>query len=174
MFCGLLIFFFFFFQAEDGIRDKLVTGVQTCALPIYMSDLEMVRLMMLNMDPPEHTKLRKIVNRGFTPKRIRDLTQILEQRAASVIDDVIEQGECDFITAVACELPLQAIADLLGVPQEDRHLVFDWSNRMIGFDDPDLRTSAEDGEIAAAELYGYAESLAAERLREPRDDIVTA
>jgi cholest-4-en-3-one 26-monooxygenase len=138
------------------------------------SDLEMVRLMMLNMDPPEHTKLRKIVNRGFTPRRIRDLSEILERRAATVVDDVIEQGECDFVTAIACELPLQAIADLLGVPQEDRHLVFDWSNRMIGFDDPDMRTSPEDGEIAAAELYAYAEALAAERLREPRDDIVSA
>jgi cholest-4-en-3-one 26-monooxygenase len=137
-------------------------------------DLDMVRMMMLNMDPPEHTQLRKIVNRAFTPRRIRDLTETLRRRSATIVDGVIDQGGCEFVTEVACELPLQAIADLLGVPQEDRHLVFDWSNRMIGFDDPEMRTSPEDAQIAAAELYAYAEALAEERRSAPRDDIVSA
>ena len=136
--------------------------------------LDMMRMMMLNMDPPEHTKLRKIVNRGFTPRRIRELTEILDRRATTIVDDIIERGECEFVTSVACELPLQAIADLIGIPQEDRHLVFDWSNRMIGSEDPDMHSSPEDTQNAAAELYAYAEALAAERQREPKDDIVTA
>ena len=136
--------------------------------------LEMSRLMMLNMDPPQHTQLRKIVNRGFTPKRIRALMEVLEQRAALIVDDIIDRGSCDFVSEVAAELPLQAIAEFLGVPQEDRRMIFDWSNKLIGFDDPEFRTSEEQATEAATQLYAYAEGLAAERQANPRDDIVTA
>lgn len=136
--------------------------------------LEMSRLMMLNMDPPQHTQLRKIVNRGFTPKRIRDLMDVLEQRAQTIVDEIIERGACEFVSDVAAELPLQAIAEFLGVPQEDRRMIFDWSNQLIGFDDPEFRTSEEQAQEAAAQLYAYAEGLAAERQANPRDDIVTA
>jgi cholest-4-en-3-one 26-monooxygenase len=136
--------------------------------------LEMARLMMLNMDPPQHTQLRKIVNRGFTPKRIRDLMDVLQQRATTIVDEIVDKGSCDFVSEVAAELPLQAIAEFLGVPQEDRRMIFDWSNQMIGFDDPEFRTSEEQAQEAAAQLYAYAEGLAAERQANPRDDIVTA
>ena len=105
------------------------------------ADLEMSRMMMLNMDPPEHAKLRKLVNRGFTPRRIRELQEVLARRATTIVDDVIEQGRCDMVEAVAAELPLQAIAEFLGVPQEDRHLVFKWSNTMIGSDDPEYASA---------------------------------
>ncbi len=132
-----------------------------------------VRLMMLNLDPPDHTKLRKIVNRGFTPKRIKELQQSLVDRSREIVDDIAETGECDFVTDVACELPLQAIADLIGIPQEDRHMVFDWSNRMVGADDPEYGLTMEDGATAAAELFGYAQVLADDRRKNPRDDIVT-
>jgi cholest-4-en-3-one 26-monooxygenase len=135
--------------------------------------LAMLRLMMLNMDPPEHTKLRKIVNRGFTPRRIRELQDILTARARSIVDDVIEKGECEFVSDLACELPLQAIAEFLGVPQEDRRLIFEWSNTMIGSNDPDFARSHEDIEAASAQLYAYAEGLAEARRTNPRDDIVT-
>lgn len=132
-----------------------------------------VRLMMLNLDPPDHTKLRKIVNRGFTPRRIHELQTKLEERSTLIVDSIAERGECDFVTDVACELPLQAIADLIGIPQEDRHKVFDWSNRMIGFDDPEFGNTEEDAGMAAMELYAYAQELATDRRQNPRDDIVT-
>jgi cholest-4-en-3-one 26-monooxygenase len=138
------------------------------------ASLEMQRMMMLNMDPPQHTQLRKIVNRGFTPKRIRDLMDVLERRAASIVDEIIDAGSCDFVSEVAAELPLQAIAEFLGVPQEDRRMIFDWSNRLIGFDDPEFGTSEERATEAAGEIYAYAEGLAADRIAKPRDDIVTA
>ena len=77
-------------------------------------------MMMLNMDPPEHTKLRKIVNKGFTPRMIRALQDHLEHEAATIVDDIIERGECDFVPEVASELPLIAIAEFLGVPREER------------------------------------------------------
>lgn len=135
--------------------------------------LEQQRLMMLNMDPPAHTRLRKIVNKGFTPRRIRELMAALEERARSIVGEVAEQGACDFVTDIASELPLQAIAELLGVPQEDRHKVFDWSNRLIGSNDPEYEGSREEAQAAAMELYAYAQELANERRGDPRDDIVT-
>ncbi len=137
-------------------------------------DLETTRMMMLNMDPPEHTKLRMIVNRGFTPRRIKELQDILAVRARTIVDRIAESGSCDFVADVACELPLQAIAEFLGVPEDDRHMLFEWTNRLIGFDDPEFRTSDEDGKAAAAEIYAYAQDLAADRRRQPREDIVTA
>ena len=84
-----------------------------------------------------------------------------------------EKGECDFVTEMSAELPLQVIADLLGVPQEDRHLVFDWSNRMIGSEDPEYNLSAELAQDASMELYSYFNNLAAQRKIDPKDDLVT-
>ncbi|MEY2473070.1 MAG: hypothetical protein QOK28_2399 [Actinomycetota bacterium] len=132
-----------------------------------------VRLMMLNLDPPDHTKLRLIVNRGFTPRRIKELQQSLVDRSRGIVDEIAERGECDFVTDVACELPLQAIADLIGIPQEDRHKVFDWSNRLVGAEDPEFQNSAADAQNAAIELFLYAQDLANDRRKNPRDDIVT-
>ncbi len=134
------------------------------------------RLMILNMDPPDHTRLRKIVNKAFTPRTIRMLIDTLRERAQRIVAEVSERGECDFVTDIACELPLQAIADIMGVPQEDRHLVFDWSNRLIGFNDPEFRdqsSPAEEAGEAAAELYAYSEALAEAKRKAPADDIVT-
>jgi len=142
-------------------------------------ELEMQRLMMLNMDPPEHAKLRKLVNRGFTPRRIRELQDVLARRATTIVDEVIEAGSCDMVEAVAAELPLQAIAEFLGVPQEDRHLVFKWSNTMIGSDDPEYASEKDEAGqtaetmAASAELYAYAQGLAEDRRANPRDDIVS-
>lgn len=135
--------------------------------------LEMNRMMMLNMDPPEHTKLRKIVNKGFTPRRINELQDALRERARDIVAAVAAKGECDFVVDIASELPLQAIAEILGVPQEDRHKVFDWSNRLIGFDDPEFGTSRADAQVAASELFAYSQELAEHHRADPRDDIVS-
>jgi cholest-4-en-3-one 26-monooxygenase len=133
--------------------------------------------MMLWTDPPRHTRYRLLVNKGFTPRMIGLLEQHLRYRAELVVDRVIERGECDFVTDLAAELPLQAIAEVMGVPQEERHLLFGWSNRMIGADDPEFASregaSVDDGQAAAAELYMYAAGLRERRRQDPRDDIVT-
>jgi cytochrome P450 len=131
------------------------------------------------MDPPEHAKLRKLVNRGFTPRRIRELQDVLARRATTIVDEVIERGGCDMVEEVAAELPLQAIAEFLGVPQEDRRQIFRWSNLLIGASDPEYSDSATEpgqppeAQGAAVELYAYAQSLAADRRANPRDDIVS-
>ena len=95
-------------------------------------------MLMLMMDPPRHTRYRLLVSRAFTPRNIRVLEEYIDRTATEIVDNVIERGECDFVTDLAAELPLQVIAEMMGVPQQDRKLIFDWSNRMIGSEDPEF------------------------------------
>jgi cholest-4-en-3-one 26-monooxygenase len=113
------------------------------------------------------------VSKGFTPRMIGLLEQYLRNRSRLIVDNVIEGGQCDFVVDLASELPLQAIAEIMGVPQEDRKLLFEWSNRMIGIDDPEYAHENDDGTMASAELYMYVNELAKQRRSDPRDDIVT-
>jgi cytochrome P450 len=117
--------------------------------------------------------MRKIVNAGFTPRRIRELEQILRQRARQIVDEVAERGSAEFVEDVACELPLQAIADFLGVPQDDRKLLFELSNNLIGFDDPEFAQNADTAMDAAGQMFMYAQQMADEHRANPRDDIVS-
>jgi cholest-4-en-3-one 26-monooxygenase len=126
-------------------------------------------VIMLNMDPPHHTKTRAIVQRGFTPRAINSLKDALAERAERIVKTAATEGTGDFVLDVACELPLQAIAELIGVPQDDRHKLFDWSNRMISYDDPE----ASQPEMASAEMLGYAWNMAEERKRCPAHDIAS-
>jgi len=137
------------------------------------SDLQSVRTMMLNMDPPQHTKFRRIVSKGFTPKRIGALHEQVKVMASQIVDAIAEKGECEFVDEVASQLPMATICEFLGVPESDRRLIYDLSNKLIGFDDPDFQTSMDDGAQAAAEMYMYAESLGAERSKCPMDDLTT-
>lgn len=132
--------------------------------------------MMLMTDPPKHTRYRLLVNKGFTPRMIGLIEEHLRYRAEIIVDSVIEQGTCDFVLDVAAELPLQAIAEIMGVPHEDRHMLFDWTNKMIGADDPEYAKDVEssmEAQMAAAELYMYAAGLRTDRAEKPLDDIVT-
>ncbi|MEV5706289.1 cytochrome P450 [Actinoallomurus sp. NPDC052274] len=135
--------------------------------------LVMQRMMMLNQDPPEHTRKRSIVNKGFTPRTIGRLEEHIREICRGLIDEVAGRGEADFVHDVSAPLPLYVICELIGAPVEDREKIFDWSNRLIGEDDPDLRSTEEEEGAAAAELYAYANELAERRRREPKDDIVT-
>jgi len=129
-------------------------------------DLSTIQLLMVNMDPPEHGKFRRLVSRGFTPRMTSRLEPFVREAAVRSIEAAASKGECDFVRNVAAELPLIVIAELMGIPQEDRHKVFDWSNRLIGFDDPEFQTSLEDGKIAAQEMWFYANELAERRKAE--------
>ena len=131
------------------------------------------RLMMLNMDPPDHTKLRGIVQKAFTPRRVLGLEPRLRELTNEIIDSALEKGEGDFVPDVAAELPLEAIAELMGIPLEDRRKIFDWSNQMIGSEDPDFQTDAQGEQAAAGQIYLYANEMAEARRKEPREDIIT-
>lgn len=140
------------------------------AADMTREQVELTRAMVINHDPPDHTRLRTIISRGFTPRAVAALREGLEVRTERILHEALEKGSGDFITDVAAELPLQVIADLLGVPQEDRHKIFDWSNQMMIFDDPEF---GQDPTVASAELLAYFTELAEERKRTPRRDIVT-
>ena len=127
--------------------------------------------MMLNMDEPRHTRVRGVVSRGvFTPRGVAGLEDALRERAERIVLEARDKGSGDFVTYIACELPLQAIADLVGFPQKDRKKIFDWSNQMMAYDDPDYDV---DPAAAAAEILGYAGEMGEDRTANPRDDIVT-
>jgi cholest-4-en-3-one 26-monooxygenase len=132
--------------------------------------IELQRVILINQDPPEHTATRQIVSRGFTPRSIAELEETMVRRAAQIVQEAKGRGTGNFVEDVAAELPLQAIADLIGVPQDDRHKLFEWSNQMLAGEDPDY---AGNNDVAAAEILGYAMTLAAERQANPRDDLIT-
>ena len=174
--------------------------------PATPEALRYVRKMMLNMDPPEHSRLRRMLSRSFTPRAVAGLEDRIRQHARTICDRVLGQaagGECDFAKDLAADLPLLTLADVLGVPAEDRWLLFDWSNRVIGYQDPDYATSAEfdpgiGTEMAAEalrlrpapdpvtgrmpdprtregmpDLYAYAHLLAEHKRRHPGDDVMS-
>ena len=97
---------------------------------------------IITMDPPQQARNRKLVSRGFTPSTIAGMEAKTRERVVAILDAVAGRGSCDFVRDIAAELPLQVIADLLGVPQGDRHDIFDWSNRMLGTEDPEYHGEA--------------------------------
>ena len=135
--------------------------------------LEQQRLMMLNMDPPMHTRYRLLVNKGFTPRMVGQLEDGIRDRTREIIGAARERGEFDFVNDVAAELPLQVIADLMGVPQEDRHRVFDWSNRMVGSEDPEYQAAPEEAQLASMELFAYCHALTEQKKADPHEDLMS-
>jgi cytochrome P450 len=172
--------------------------------PATPQALGYVRQMMLNMDPPDHSRLRRLLGRSFTRRAVSQLEDRIRGHARAICDRVFAGpgGECDFAKDVAADLPLLTLADVLGVPQQDRWLLFDWSNRVIGYQDPDYASSAEfdpaagtpmarqalalrpgpdkDGRMpdprtreGMPDLYAYAHLLAEEKRRRPGDDVMS-
>jgi cholest-4-en-3-one 26-monooxygenase len=135
-------------------------------------DLAQQQLMMLNMDPPLHTRYRRLINKGFTPRMVSQLEQEIHRTADEIIDNVIEAGRADFVSDLVAELPLIVIAELLGVPAPDRHRMFDWTNQMIGRDDPEFGRGLDSATQAALELYAYASELYAVKRIDPHADLM--
>jgi cholest-4-en-3-one 26-monooxygenase len=144
-------------------------------MPFEMGAEEIAQqsLMMLNMDPPLHTRYRRLVNKGFTPRMVRDLEESIHRSTDDIIDEVIEKGEADFVTQISAELPLRVIAELLGVPPEDRHKMFEWSNNMVGNEDPEYQGQAEAALSAAMDLYAYAAELFGKKRIDPHADLMS-
>ena len=132
--------------------------------------LELTKAMLINHDAPEHTRLRKLVSRLFTPRAVGGLEAKLADAAREIVADATKKDTGNFVDDIAMRLPLLAIADMLGVPQGDREKLFGWTNSIMNTEDPDF---ASDYVAANAELMGYAYTMAEERRRCPADDIVT-
>lgn len=160
---------------EISRNSELFSSRENTAIIRFKDDMprdniEMQRLLLLNMDPPTHTKVRGIISRGFTPRAVNSLREALTARAERIVAEALDKGSGDFVSDVACELPLQAIAELIGIPQDDRRKIFDWSNQMIAYDDPEFEIEPL---TAATELLGYSWTMAEDRRKCPREDIVT-
>ncbi len=128
---------------------------------------------IIETDEPEHARLRRLVNRGFTPRSIAHFEASYRQAVRDVLARAIERGTFDWVTEVATTLPAYAISELLGVPVEDRPQVTAWTNTISGGNDPEFAESADAPLVAATALYTYATQLAEQRRSEPREDIVT-
>ncbi len=103
--------------------------------------LGFVQRMMLNQDPPQHSRLRRLLSKSFTPRAVSALEASIESRAERIVDGVIDRGEADFASDIAAELPLMTLAEIMGVPESDRMLLYDWSNRVIGYQDDEYAVS---------------------------------
>jgi cytochrome P450 len=129
---------------------------------------------MINMDAPKHTKLRLIVNRGFTPRQIARIEESVRTQATEIVDRVAPLGECDFVTEFAAALPLQIICDMMGIPRSDTQHIFELTNVILGVGDPEYVQTMEQLMEAGMGLFQYGLALAEDRLANPRDDITTA
>ncbi|WP_166906560.1 cytochrome P450 [Mycobacterium sp. DL440] len=137
---------------------------------VTSEQLDLTKALLINHDAPEHTRLRKLVSRLFTPRSVAALEEKLAVAAREIVAAAAERNFGNFVDEVAMPLPLLAIADLIGVPEEDREKLFHWSNAIMNTDDPDFDA---DPTMANAELMGYAYNMAEERRKCPADDIVT-
>ncbi|MFI5592984.1 cytochrome P450 [Amycolatopsis sp. NPDC051758] len=185
---------------DPGLFSSQLGGTQIRD-PATGADLAYVRRMMLNMDPPEHGRLRGLLTRAFTPRAVAKLTERIETQARDLVTAVAGQGECDF-AKVAADLPLLTLAAVFGVPEQDRRLMYDWSNRVIGYQDAEYAVSAsvdtaEVTDLARAalavrpspgpggvmpdprtragmpDLYAYANALGEYKREHPGDDVMS-
>jgi cytochrome P450 len=171
--------------------------------PDTPEDLEFVRAMMLNQDPPGHSRLRRIVAAAFTPRAVRALETTIEQRSRTLISGAVQRGEVDFVE-VAADLPVWTLAQIMGVPEKDRRLLYDWASRVIGYQDaeyaglssadvtklsplgrtavasrpatlvrPNGRPLNPRSRAALADMFAYAHALAGKKRATPGDDVMS-
>ncbi|MGW7072020.1 cytochrome P450 [Streptomyces sp. NPDC054855] len=151
-------------------------------------DLPFIRRMMLNQDPPRHHRLRRLVSRAFTPRRVERFESLARERARGLLDAAVARardgdGTCDLVADVTDDYALLNLSDLLGVPESDRGLLLHWTQRVIGYQDPDEAgelTLGPDGKplnprspAMLRDMFAYAQDLAAHKRRVPADDIMT-
>jgi methyl-branched lipid omega-hydroxylase len=133
---------------------------------------------MINMDDPRHARLRRIVSRGFTPKRLAVLTDEVQRTARAIVDDVIDQGECDAVSAISARLPLKIVCDMMGVPASQYGFVFDRSNIILGPADPEYVAETENIVTALLQagndLAELMRDLGRHRVENPTDDVTSA
>ena len=132
----------------------------------------LMRQQLINMDPPQHLKYRRLVRNAFTPKKVDSYEARFREIARNIVDKAVAGGECEFVEEIAAELPLIAICELMGVPIDRRQHLFELTNIMLGMTDPELSTSEADGENAMAHMFFLAHELALAHRDNPQDDIV--
>ncbi len=130
--------------------------------------------LLISLDPPAHTQRRQLINKGFTPRRVTRLTDRIREIVDEHLSKVRGQESFDFVTDLAVELPLQVIAELLGIPPQDRKQVFGWTEQMMSGDDAEFDNSRDEVMAALGAMYGYSENLCQARRDAPGDDLMSA
>src|SRR6266852_8535071 len=147
-------------------------GIQAMMDPEEMQRMDAIR-SMISTDPPKHTKLRSVVNRGFTPKVVARAEESVRHRARQIVDTIAPKGEVEFASEVASVLPVAIICDMVGVPEADRPLLLDLTNRLLAGGDPEYGGTKESLAQAGHELRDYGLWLGRNRLEHPQEDIAT-
>ena len=137
-----------------------------------IQDLPVAGIVLNMMDDPRHARIRRLVSRGLTPAAVRDLEQELRGRMRRLVESV--DGECDFLVDVAAELPMQAICLLLGVPESDRHLLFDAVEHIFDIpDESDFLSMTPERQAAVGLMYDYGAALIREKRAVPCPDMLS-
>jgi cytochrome P450 len=134
---------------------------------------ERAGVMLVTMDPPDHTRLRRLVSAGFTPRMTALLDAQARAWAVSIVESALARGACDFVQEVAYPLPMHMIADIVGIPRADREWLFDRVNALLLSTDPETRLGVSERAAIERELFGYAQALGVEKRRNPADDVWT-
>lgn len=146
---------------------------RSCLLNEMEGDqLAMVQTQLINMDPPQHLKYRRLIRAAFTPRMVDTYEERFREVARGLVEKAVDGGQCEFVGDIAVDLPLIAICELMGVPLEKRQRLFELTNIMLGMDDPELSTSQEDGINAAMEMFMMAMELAEDHRAHPKNDVV--
>jgi cytochrome P450 len=148
----------------------LFTAIDGPALP-PMPDRR--GLMLVSMDGVPHTRQRKLISAGFTPRMTARLEQQARGWAASIVDAALERGTCDFVADVAYKLPMHMIADIVGIPSEDRDWLFAKTNDFLRCSDPEYSVPKTEQAAIQTEMFQYAQTLSEEKRRQPKDDVWT-
>jgi cholest-4-en-3-one 26-monooxygenase len=165
---------------EVATQPQLFSSAQGITLDMDLSGLDVVPEMIVYLDPPRHGPMRKVANKRFIKSAVREREDEIERIAAEVVDHAATGGDiraCDFVDTFAAPYPVAVISWLLGVPREDWQLHFDWTNEIIGKDDPEYRRPGETPDQtsmrARGELHRYLKQMIDQRREDPRDDMVT-
>ena len=129
--------------------------------------------LLISLDPPAHTQRRQLINKGFTPRRVTRLSGRIGEIVDEQLATVKRREQFDFVTELAVELPLQVIAELLGVPEQDRSRVFGWTEQMMSGDDAEFDNDPEQVIAALGAMYGYSEQLCQRRREAPGEDLMS-
>jgi cholest-4-en-3-one 26-monooxygenase len=135
---------------------------------------------LIQLDPPKHGAFRQMVSKRFTPRALKKIHDPIEQIGREIVEALVkdkDHGECDFVKEVSAPLPIAVIAWLLGVPRSDWHLLFDWTNRVIGSGDPEFQkegeTASDTAQAAMTELFTYFAALVEEKKKKPDDNLIS-
>lgn len=160
--------------SDEMIRNRMKEeGIEIIEGEAAEGNLFQSGTSMIMMDPPDHVQNRRVVAPGFAPQKLDDLTPKIQERAREILRNIEGKDEVEFISSVAAELPIQMLAELFGIDQELRHKLFEWSNIIIGGDDPDIVVSPEQVRTAIMELVTFGMEQYEQRKEKPDNDLIS-